>query len=151
MPLTNATINIRNLRLRTFIGFNPDEKVKKQDIVVNIEIDYSINQAVLEDKIGNVLDYKKITKQVIDHVERGHFLLLEKLVADVLTICSEQPSVNNARVTIDKPHALRFADSVSLTLDYSRDKTNTCNLWRKPHEYKPDLHCQNCSVESSGN
>ena len=43
MPLTNATINVRNLRLRTFIGFNPDEKVKKQDVVVNIEIDYSIN------------------------------------------------------------------------------------------------------------
>ena len=86
---------------------------------------------MLEDKIGNVLDYKKITKQVIDHVERGHFLLLEKLVADVLTICSEQPGVNNARVIIDKPHALRFADSVSLTLDYSRDKTNTLQLMEK--------------------
>ena len=131
MPITNATINIRNLRLRTFIGFNPAEKVNKQDVVVNIEIDYSINQSVLEDKIGNVLDYKKITKQVIDHVERGHFLLLEKLVADVLTICSEQPSVNNAHVTIDKPHALRFADSVSLSLDYSSDKTNTLQLLEK--------------------
>ena len=26
-----ATIAIRKLRLRTFIGFNPEEKIKKQD------------------------------------------------------------------------------------------------------------------------
>ena len=51
-------------------------------------------------------------------VEQGQFLLLEKLVSEVLAICSEHPSVRSSRVTIDKPHALRFADSVSLTLEH---------------------------------
>ncbi len=118
MAPTNATINIRNLRLRTYIGFNPEEKSKKQDVIVNIEINYSINDAVMNDRVDQALNYKTITKAVISHVEEGRFLLLEKLVADVLEICSRHPSVNTARVTIDKPHALRFADSVSLTLEY---------------------------------
>jgi D-erythro-7,8-dihydroneopterin triphosphate epimerase len=39
---SSATINIRNLRLRTLIGFNPEEMVKKQDVVLNIEIHYAI-------------------------------------------------------------------------------------------------------------
>lgn len=116
---SSATIDIKNLRLRTFIGFNPEEKIKKQDIVLNITITYAISEAALADHVEEALDYKVITKQVIKHVESGRFLLLEKLVADVLDICSRHPDVETARVTIDKPHALRFADSVSLTLEYN--------------------------------
>lgn len=128
MPINNAIINIRNLRLRTFIGFNADEKVKKQDVIINIEMSYAISEAVLDDQVGNALDYKNITKKVIEHVENGRFLLLEKLVGDVLTLCSENPRVNHARVTIDKPHALRFADSVSLALEYTADQINKLKL-----------------------
>ena len=120
--LTNATINIRNLRLRTFIGFNPEETEKQQDVVINIEINYTFGESVLRDEVGDALNYKVITKKVIAHVENGRFLLLEKLVADVLDICSDHPDVNHARVSIDKPHALRFADSVSLTLEYHAAK-----------------------------
>jgi D-erythro-7,8-dihydroneopterin triphosphate epimerase len=119
---TNATINIRNLRLRTFIGFNPEETEKQQDVVINIEINYTFGESVLRDEVGDALNYKVITKKVIAHVENGRFLLLEKLVADVLDICSDHPDVNHARVSIDKPHALRFADSVSLTLEYHSAK-----------------------------
>jgi D-erythro-7,8-dihydroneopterin triphosphate epimerase len=128
MPLNDAVINIRNLRLRTYIGFNPEEKEKRQDIIVNIEINYAISQAVLQDNVDNALDYKQITKQVIEYVENGRFLLLEKLVADVLEICSRNPLVSYARVTIDKPHALRFADSVSLALEYVTNKMNNLRL-----------------------
>lgn len=124
MSLSNAIINIHNLRLRTFIGFNPEEKEKKQDVVVNIEINYAFNDSVLEDQVDDALNYKTITKKVIKHVEDGRFLLLEKLVSDVLKICSEHPGINFSRVTIDKPHALRFADSVSLALEYYADHTH---------------------------
>lgn len=115
-----AIIKVKNLRLRTFIGFNPEEKVKKQDVVLNIEIKYAIGGDVLQDHIEDALNYKVITKKVIRQVEQGQFLLLEKLTSDVLRTCSEHPSIEYSRVTIDKPHALRFADSVSLTLEYQR-------------------------------
>ncbi|NKI34192.1 dihydroneopterin triphosphate 2'-epimerase [Wenzhouxiangella sp. XN79A] len=113
-----ATIRIHNLRLRTLIGFNADERVKKQDIVINAEIAYTLADGVFEDRVEDALNYKTITKAIIEHVEEGQFLLLEKLVGDVLAICSKDKSVQRASVTIEKPHALRFADSVSLTLDY---------------------------------
>ena len=113
-----ASIEIKNLRLRTFIGFNAEERTKRQDVVINIEIDYLISPLVLEDEVNEALNYKTITKQVIDLVENGKFLLLEKLVSDVLKVCSHHPSVRRAKVSIDKPHALRFADSVSLSMSY---------------------------------
>jgi D-erythro-7,8-dihydroneopterin triphosphate epimerase len=131
LPFDRATINIRNLRLRTFIGFNPEERVKKQDVVLNIQISYLPSPAILNDQVEGALNYKTITKAIIRLVEEGRFLLLEKLVADVLATCSSHAEVTHASVTIDKPHALRFAESVSLTLQYSANNDQTMNLLEK--------------------
>lgn len=131
MSSTLATIRIRNLRLRTLIGFNPEEREKKQDIVINIEICYRLEPAALDDDVDSALNYKTITKQVIEHVEDGQFLLLEKLVAEVLNICSAHRTVQRAVVTIDKPHALRFADSVSLSLEYANERSHNVRLLEK--------------------
>jgi len=131
MTPTYAKINISNLRLRTYIGFNPEEKEKKQDVVINIVIKYAISQAALNDTVEQALNYKTIAKQVIHHVESGRFLLLEKLVSDVLGICSAHRDVLTAQVTIDKPHALRFADSVSLTLEYDAEQQPALTLMEK--------------------
>ena len=113
-----GVIDVRNLRLRTFIGFNPEERVKQQDVVINVRIEHVLHPGVFQDQVDDALDYKRITKRIIEHVENGHFLLLEKLAGDVLAICSHYPNVIHVQVCIDKPHALRFADSVSLTLEH---------------------------------
>jgi D-erythro-7,8-dihydroneopterin triphosphate epimerase len=126
-----ATINIKNLRLRTFIGFNPQEKIKQQDVVLNIRIRYRPDPSVRDDQVEGALNYKTITKNVIHQVEKGRFLLLEKLVSDVLMTCSIHPDVLYASVTIDKPHALRFADSVSLTLEYHKQSKQTLRSLEK--------------------
>lgn len=117
-PRSEATIRVHQLRLRTYIGFNPDEREKKQDVVINMEVRYLMGSAVVEDHVDQALNYKTITKAVIKRVEEGRFLLLEKLVSEVLHICSEHRDVTFASVTVEKPNALRFADSVSLTLEY---------------------------------
>jgi D-erythro-7,8-dihydroneopterin triphosphate epimerase len=127
MNLSYATINIDNLRLRTFIGFNEEEKSKQQDIVINVEIHYPAYKASQSDRVEDAMNYKVITKRIIELVENGRFLLLEKLVHDVLTICIENSAVTFAKVRIDKPHALRFADSVSLTLHASKVSQDTEN------------------------
>ena len=89
-----AIINIKNSRLRTLIGFNPEEKVRKQDVVLNIEINYNIDN-------------------------------------DVLSMCSDHPGIRSSRVTIDKPHALRFADSVSLTLEQHASRADSQSILEK--------------------
>ena len=118
--LSEARINITNLRLRTFIGFNPEEKSKQQDVIVNAEIRYRADSAFHSDDEKDALDYKVITKRMIRHIENGRFHLLEKLAADLVSIATESELVTYAEVRVDKPHALRFADSVSVTLSAAR-------------------------------
>jgi D-erythro-7,8-dihydroneopterin triphosphate epimerase len=115
-----AVIKIKNLRLRTFIGIKDEEINNKQDVVINAQIHYSAIAAAHSDDMDNALNYRTITKKIIALVENERFSLLEKLAADVLSIAAEHPAVKYAEVEIDKPYALRFADSVSLTLSVNK-------------------------------
>jgi len=115
-----ATICIKNLRLRTYIGFNEEEKTKKQDVIVNIFLHYDASAAAESDSVDDACNYKILTKQIIALVEAKSFDLLEKMAADIIGLIAETDKVLEASVEIDKPHALRFADSVSVEMKYQR-------------------------------
>lgn len=109
-----ATIRITNLRLRALIGINDWEREAKQDVVINIALDYDAKSAIASDDLSKTVDYKAMTKKIIHEVEKSEFFLLEKLADCVLNIVMQSPLVQQASVRIDKPQALRFADSVSV-------------------------------------
>ncbi len=118
-----AIIRIKNLRLRTFIGIKEDEINNKQDVIINAEIHYCAAKARSSDNMEDALNYRTITKKIIALVENNRFSLLEHLTSQVLNIASEHEWVDVAKVEIDKPHALRFADSVSMQLCYKKEST----------------------------
>ena len=84
-----AKIRIQDLRLRTFVGINEDEKKNRQDVVINIRIHYHAEKAVSFNAIDEALNYRTITKQVIAHVEGNRFLLLERMTDEVLALVME--------------------------------------------------------------
>ncbi|MDD4107514.1 MAG: 2-amino-4-hydroxy-6-hydroxymethyldihydropteridine diphosphokinase [Prolixibacteraceae bacterium] len=113
-----AIIKVKNLLLRTFIGFNPDELTSKQDVIINFEIETDVSREVLEtDDPAGILNYKVVTKKVIELVQAGRFNLLEVLTNRILDLLLAEEKVKYARVEVDKPHALRFAESVSLVME----------------------------------
>lgn len=116
-----ATIRIKNLRLRTHIGIKDDEIRNRQDVVINAVIRYRADKAVEFNHIEQALNYRTITKQMIALVEDHRFLLLERMTREVLDLIMGHEQVLTAQVEIDKPHALRFSDSVSITLSASRE------------------------------
>ena len=120
MSQPDAIIRIKNLRLRTFIGIKEEEIANRQDIVINVVIHYPADKARASEDINDALNYRTITKNIIQFVENNRFSLLEKLTQDVLDIAREHHWVTYAEVEIDKLHALRYADSVSMTLSWQR-------------------------------
>lgn len=115
-----ARIRVKDLRLRTFIGINEDEILNKQDVLINLTILYAAQEAVRDNDIDHALNYRTITKAIIAHVEGNRFALLERLTQELLDLVMANESVLYAEVEVDKPHALRFAESVSITLAASR-------------------------------
>ena len=115
-----AVIRIKNLVLQTIIGFNPEERVSLQDVVINLEIEVDISRAVRMDHEDVIYDYKTITRAVIALVSESKFNLLEKLTYEVLQLIMKDERVLRAKVEIDKTRALRFSDSVSVELEEVR-------------------------------
>ena len=115
-----AVIRITDLKLRTIIGTNDWERDTKQDVVINITIDFDALKASKSDNIEDTVDYKALTKKIIQEVENSSFFLLEKLCNMALQIIMQHPFVNKATVRIDKPHAIRFAETVSVELSDKR-------------------------------
>jgi len=115
-----ATIRITNLKLRTIIGIHDWEREHKQDIIINIKMEFDASKSIESDSIEDTVDYKVITKRVIKEVEASNFQLLEKLTQCILSIVMENLQVQEVHVRVDKPFALRFADSVSIELSEKR-------------------------------
>ena len=112
-----AIIRITDLSLKTIIGIFDWERKRKQKVVINVELEFNASKAVKTDNVDDTVDYKVITKKIIQHVGESKYFLLEKMAGSVLKIVLEDQRVKWAKVRIDKPGALRFARSVSVELE----------------------------------
>jgi D-erythro-7,8-dihydroneopterin triphosphate epimerase len=113
-------IRIKNLKLKTIVGVNARERERRQKVVFNIEMDVDGRKAVAADSISDAVDYRAATKSIIRAVEGSRFFLLESLAASILELLLKDGRVRSATVEADKPGALRFAESVSVSVSGMR-------------------------------
>lgn len=113
-------IIITDLRARCLIGIYEDERQNKQDVVVNLSIYGDFRRAGQSDKFEDAVDYRALKKRVLALVETSSYSLLEALVEAVAAECLAAAGVKKVRVRIDKPAALRFAQSVAVEIERER-------------------------------
>ena len=113
-------IQIKDLMLRTIIGINDEERRNRQDVLINVTLWTDMRPAGASDDISDAVNYRSITKRIIQMVESSQFYLVEKMAAEVTAICMDDPRVERARVSVEKPGALRFARSVGVTIERER-------------------------------
>jgi len=109
------TLRIKNLKLRIIVGINPEERIHKQDVLINITADIDNSKAIQTEDINDTLNYRNLAKSVIKFVEKSEFYLLDTLVDKVLNLVMSDDLVIRATVEIDKTTVLRYCDSVSLS------------------------------------
>lgn len=118
-------IQIKDLLLRTIIGINDEERRNRQDVLINVTLWADTRLASTSDDIADAVNYRTIAKRIIQLVEGSQFYLVEKMVSAIAAICLSDPRVERARVSVEKPGALRFARSVGVTIE--RDRADVQN------------------------
>ena len=113
-------IEIQDLLLRCIIGINPEERKDKQDVLINVVLWGDLSPAAASDNIDDAINYRTITKQIIQHVEQSNYFLLERLAERIAEICLLDQRVRRVLVRIAKPGALRFARSVDIQIERVR-------------------------------
>lgn len=109
-------IRINDLQLRCIIGVNDWERTQKQDVIINVTLYADLAKPCQTDNLADSVDYKEIKTKIIAMVENSSFNLIERLADEIAKICLAHPLVKSAKVSIDKPGALRFAKSVGVEI-----------------------------------
>lgn len=113
-------IRIKNLHLQPVIGVYEHERITQQDLLVNIEAEYDARQAMESDNLKDALDYDTIKSQIIALVDDSRFRLIERMAGQIMEILMADDRITEATVEIDKPSAIKEADSVSFVLQWKR-------------------------------
>ena len=113
-------IQIKDLLLRTIIGINEEERRNRQDVLINITLHADTRPAGISDDIEHTVNYRTITKRVIQLVEESSFRLVERMAAEIAAICLADGRVEAVDVRVEKPGALRFARSVGVEIHRTR-------------------------------
>jgi len=114
-------IFIEDLHLRGIIGIHDWEREKRQDILINVEMEADCRAAGLSDDFRDAVDYRAVTKRIIALVEDSAFFLVERLADEIARICLQDPRVMLARIKVEKPGAVRFSRSVGVQIERRRE------------------------------
>ena len=114
-------ILITDLVARGILGLNDWEREKPQEILINIALFTDIRKAGETDDLAYSVNYRTVAKKAMTHAETAGRLTVEALATDIARLCLEEPGVQKVRVRLEKPGAVRFARSVGVEIERSRE------------------------------
>lgn len=113
---------IHDLLVRGIIGVNDWERTRAQDILINIVLFTDTHRAAETDNIADCVNYSTMSKRIQAHAESAQRLTVEALANDLARLCLEEKNVQRVVLRVEKPGAVRFAKSVGVEIERSRDE-----------------------------
>lgn len=110
-------IYIRDLKIDTVIGVFDWERQITQTISFDIDMATDIRKAAASDDLADTLDYKAVSKRLIDYVGESDFQLVETLAERVCEIIINEFGVSWVRLRLNKKGALRGANDVGVLIE----------------------------------
>ena len=119
------TVFIKDFIIQEIIGIHEHEKTKKQKIKFNIVVNVNQNTVPDEKDIKSIVDYEKITNKLENLAKNKKYNFLESLAEDSFKEIFEDKRINSVKIKIEKPDAIKNADSVGVEVlknrsDYER-------------------------------
>jgi FolB domain-containing protein len=113
---------IKDLLARGIIGVNDWERKRAQDILINLTLFTDAKRAGETDNLEDCVNYSTMSKKILARAESAGRLTVEALANDLAKICFEDKGVQKVIVRVEKPGAVRFAGSVGVEIERSRDE-----------------------------
>ena len=114
------TVFIKDFIVHERIGIHDHEKIKKQKIKFNIVIDVNQNTIPNEKDIRSIIDYEKIITKIEKITKSTRYNFLESLAENSFKEIFEDKRINSVKIKIEKPDAIKNADSVGVEVFKSR-------------------------------
>ncbi len=108
---------ISDLKIDTVIGIFDWERSIRQTISIDLEMAADIAAAAATDAISDTLDYKAVSKRLIEFVGQSEYQLVETLAEKIAGIVLSEFGVPWLRLTVHKPGAVRGSRDVGVIIE----------------------------------
>ena len=110
-------IYLHDLKIDAVIGIFEWERRVRQTITLDLDMAADIRKAAASDSIVDTLDYKAVSKRLIDFVGHSDFHLVETIAERVADIVLTEFNVAWLRVRVNKKGAVRGAMDVGVIIE----------------------------------
>ena len=111
---------IEALEIECVIGIYDWERKIRQPLSFDIEMDFDNRIPAASDAIEDTLDYKAVSKRLIDFVGNSSYGLVEALAEECCRIIIDEFGVSHVRLKLSKVGAVRGARAVGVILERTR-------------------------------
>ena len=108
---------IEDLRIQTVIGIFDWEREITQTVSLDLQMAFDISRAGASDDIVDTLDYKSVSKRLIQFVEGSEFQLVEALAEHCARVVLDEFPVSWLRLKLSKPGAVRGSSAVGVIIE----------------------------------
>lgn len=111
---------IEGLEIEALIGIYDWERRIRQTLVFDLEMGFDNRVPAASDDIAHTLNYKAVSKRLVEYVSQSDFGLVETLAERCAAIVLEEFNVQRLRLKLSKPGAVRGARAVGVVIERSR-------------------------------
>ena len=111
---------IEGLEIETLIGIYDWERRIRQPLVFDVEMAFDNRKPAASDAIEDTLNYKAVSKRLIEYVSQSEFGLVETLAERCADIIITEFGVEHVRLKLSKPGAVRGARAVGVIIERKR-------------------------------
>ena len=111
---------IEGLEIEALIGIYDWERRIRQTLVFDIEMAFDNRVPAATDDIALTLNYKDVSKRLVEYVGQSGFGLVETLAERSAAIILDEFGVARVRLKLSKPGAVRGARAVGVVIERSR-------------------------------
>lgn len=115
------TIFLHELGIETIIGIYDWERTTPQTVSIDLEMGWDTARAAASDDIADALDYKAVSKRLIEFVGESRYQLVETLAERIAGIVLDEFGVPWVRVALHKPGAVRGSRDVGVIIERGAD------------------------------
>ena len=108
---------VRGLEAHTVIGIQDWERKTRQVVRIDLEMAWDLKPAAAAEDVDKTIDYRAVSKAILAHLEETSYYLVETLAERVSEIVREQFGVPWLRLSVAKPGAVRYSESVGVIIE----------------------------------
>ena len=108
---------IEGLEIEALIGIYDWERRIRQTLRLDLEMGFDNRVPAASDDIAHTLDYKAVSKRLVEFVGASDFGLVETLAERCAAIVLEEFGVSWLRLKLSKPGAVRGAQAVGVVIE----------------------------------